>query len=204
MSGLIPPLGTKGRYEVASPYSLTPNHIYTCGAIRYFKDVANLGIDVFKEYYEPYGLSNGQYATDLANNVAIVTLLSTTIAPVYIPSSYITAYPDLSSKPYKHIVLIASLGMLPDSFDLTFAKNQVAQAISDVVGTEVTVNEASVPVDGVITPEQHEILTANREAAIVNRETDYAKVLELEQRITELQERNAILEKLVLDNGLLD
>jgi hypothetical protein len=54
-----------------------------------------------------------------------------------------------------------------------------------------------------VSPEQHEILETARAAAIENRTTSYAKVLELERTRSQLEQRLAIMEQILRDNELI-
>lgn len=200
----VPPIGTRGLYSLKAPFTTVPNELYTCAAIRYFKDVQNQGIDVFKRYYEPYELDVSIYSRDLAAGVVIVTLISDSHPPIYIPSSYITSFPGLNSVNYHHVVLSMSLGPLPETLDLTFLKTALATVASDVIGVEPVVFENVADHTGAITPEEHDALTAAREAAVSNRTTDYARVLELTSQNAILQQKLQILEQLIISKGLLD
>ena len=197
MSRLIPPIDTKGRYTLKLPFVAQVNILYSCASIREFIDLENQGIDVYTTYYQPHGLDVTDYQQDRTNNEAIITLVSDTLAPIYVPSSYILTYPDLSYHNYQHVVLSASLGPLPDSIDLTFVRNQMATVISDVVGVMPEVHVSVVGLDGVITPAQHESLEAAREAAITNRTTDRARLLQEQQKVAELETKIRALEELL-------
>ncbi len=203
MSRLIPPIGTRGLYTLKAPWSVAPGVLYTCAAIRKFIDLENLGTDVFVTYYEPYGLDRTVYEQDRRNDEVLLTLVSETTAPLYVPSSYLASFPDQSHRNYQHVVLSASLGPLPDYIDLSFAQDQVASVISDVIGMAPTVHLSLAPSTGVVTPEQHDALEAARMAAVANRTTDRARVLELTRVNQELSQRLAILEKIVKDYGLI-
>ncbi|ARV77343.1 hypothetical protein FDI21_gp174 [Pseudomonas phage Noxifer] len=199
----VPPPGTRGLYSLKAPFTTVPNQLYSCGAIRFFKDLQNQGINVYEKYYQPLNLTESDYSRDLAAGVAIISLLSDSQAPVYVPSSYILAYPGLTSYNYQYVVLSIALGALPDSLDLTFLKTQLATTASEVVGVLPTVFENIAPATGVVTPEQHDAMEAARQAAISNRTTDRALYLvERDKRIA-LEAKLAALEQLVIDKGLL-
>lgn len=199
----VPPPGTRGLYSLKAPFKTVPNELYSCGAIRYFKDIQNQGVDVYAKYYQPLELTEADYARDLAAGVVIITLLSETQQPIYVPSSYVLSYPGLSSYNYQHVVLSVSLGALPDALDLTFLKTQIATAVSEVIGVTPTVYENVAPSTGVVTPEQHDAMEAARQAAITNRTTDYARYLiERDKRIA-LEAKVAALEKVIVDSGIL-
>lgn len=203
MPSIIPTLGMKGRYSLKEPWSAAPDTIYTCSAIRYFVDIENLGKDVYEQYYQPMDVEKSVFEDDRRNQVAIITLTSDTRAPIYVPSSYITAIPDLSHRNYHHVVLSASLGPLPDYIDLAFLQDQVSAVVSDTIGLEPDVHLSVAPMTDTVSPEQHEILETARAAAIENRTTSHAKVLELERTRSQLEQRLAIMEQILRDNELI-
>jgi len=205
MSNLIPPIGTRGLYSLAAPFdtALEPTELYKCAGIRSFKDIENNEKDVYETYYAPYGLTQAETKRDRKDDVVIVTLISDTYAPIYVPSSYIKSYPNLANKNYQRIILSADLGPLPDYLDLTFVKDQVATAVSQSFGVVPTVNVAVAPMGGVVTSEEADAREAARQAAIKNSTTDYAKLLKANQTIEALQSRLAVLEQIVRDHNLI-
>lgn len=206
MASVIPQIGIKGRWEVKNPFVVQPGLLYTLGAIRSFIDIENNGVNVFETYYVPAQLSKEICAADKRANVMILTLLSDTQGPLYIPSSYVTAYPSLDSRAYHHLVLSASLGALPVTVSLDFLVTQVAKVISDTIGVTPTINIGAVPLLSVVTPEQHETNEAKREAAIANRTTDYARLAEEQQKNAVLSQKLAIAETIIKnlkDQGLI-
>jgi len=204
MSLNVPPMGTRGLYSLKAPFSTVPNQLYTCAAVRYFKDIQNQGGDVFNKYYVPKGLTQADYTRDLAAGVAIVSLTSETQAPIYVPSSYILSFPGLTSFNYQNVVLSLSLGALPDTLDLTFLKTQVGSTVAAVIGVVPTVFENVAASTGVITPEQHDALEAARQAAVTNQTTDYARFIEERDKRIVLEQKLASLEALIISKGVLN
>lgn len=203
MASLIPPIGTRGLYELKAPWSTVPNTIYECAAIRYFVDLENLGVNILEAYYTPMGLEQANVDTDRRADVAVLTLVSDTSAPIYVPSSHVAAFPNLTQRNYKHLVLSASLGPIPDYIDLTFLQSEMASLVSDTIGLEPTVALSAAPLSESVSPTQHEILEAARQAAIDNRTTPRARVLDLQKTKSQLEQRLAIMEQILRDHGLL-
>lgn len=203
MTSIIPVIGQKGRYELIAPFSTVASTLYRCGAIRTFTDIENFGQDVFKLYYEPFGIDRATYEADRSAGVVIVALLSDSYAPIYVPSSYVASIPDLSTKNYHHVVITASLGPLYEKVDLTFAMQQVGAVLSEIIGITPEVHQAVAPLTGTVSAEEHEVIEATRQAAITNRTSDYAKVVELQQKVDALEQKNLILEQIIIDNNLL-
>lgn len=198
-----PPLHAKGLYTVTSPFALTANTIYECMAIRSFPDIVQLGIDVFKTYYEPLGLLESNYEADKAAGANIITLMSTDQPTVHVPDTYISAYPNMGNVAFNNVVLAMSIGPVPDGLDLTFLKQQLKATASDVIGLEPNISVAVAPSTGVITQTQADDLEVARQAAITNRTTDHAKLLALQGQYDTLQGQYTALVDLMKSKGYI-
>ena len=199
MARKTPPLRAKGLYEVRAPYSVLSNTVYECIALRSFDDFTQRGEKVFERFYQAHGLTQQDYERDRAENAHIVTLQSATSALVFVPDTYIEKMPDLSGVEYKRIVLSVLVGPIPDDVDLTHLKTSVGSVVSDITGVDGEVLEHVVPFNGMISAEQHATLEAARQAAITNRTTDRARVLEQQGVIDAQRERIAALEQLLIE-----
>ena len=197
-----PPLHRAGRYTLRAPWAADDSIVFSCMALRSFSDCEKLGVDVYKTYYQPMGLSTTVYNNDKAANAHIVTLMSET-SVIYVPDSYIESYPSMTEYTYQNVVLSISLGAVPDYIDTTFLNQQLATVVSDVIGIMPTVNVHVSPSTGTVSADQHEIAEAARAAAIKTRQTDYAKLLIAQGTITTLQTKVTALTKLCTDNSLL-
>jgi hypothetical protein len=199
-----PPIAARGIYQLRQPWAIPASKVYTCYAIRTFKDIYELGEDVYTRYYEPYGVTRGDFANDEGETAAIITLISDDFDVVYVPDTYIAAYPDMGIVNYQRVVLSLDFGMLPDFLDLEFIKQEMATVGTKVIGKEPDVNEAVAPTSGAITPQEHQVLEASRLANIEFQDTDYSKYLEQVRLNNDLSERIRTLEQIIIDNGLLD
>ncbi|ARV76864.1 hypothetical protein PHABIO_233 [Pseudomonas phage Phabio] len=204
-NNLIPSIGKKGVYKLDDPFgaALQPLEIYELSAIRYFDDIENNGGNVFDLYYKPFGLTEADVQTDRQNRVAILTLLTPKYPPLYVPTSYVVAYPNMDSKPYSQFVLTLSLGPLPNDVILEPAKIAVANAVSDFLGVTPEVFVGVMPLSDVVTPEDDENREVTRQAAILNRTTDYARLREANATIATLNQQIKIYEKICTDNGYI-
>lgn len=205
-SNLIPAVGTKGKYTLLPPFdaAMALNTLYTLSATRQFDEIETFGENIYEQFYQPFMIEESKVATDRAAGAVIVTLMTANSKPLYIPSTYIKSYPDLSYHPYNQYIMVMSFGALPDDtlFDPTI--QALKNTASEFLGVEPEINIASMPLNDVVTPEQSANLEAARQAAITNRSTDYAKVVELQGTNALLQQRITILEKIVKDKGLLN
>lgn len=193
MARLTPPLGIRGLFSLRLPFLATGTVIYRVGAEQTFEDMIKRGLDPMKVVYEPVGLSTVDYANDQAVGAAIITLLSDTEMPKYVPDTYIDSYPNMGVVAHSRVVMAADLGMLPDTYDLTRAQQAYAKAISDDIGVQPTIVLCVAPVADAITQEQYVQGVNARNAAIKNRTTDYALLLQARDQVAALTQSNAEL-----------
>ena len=198
MARNTPPLHAKGVYTLLAPWTSISDTLYECIAIRSIADFVARGEDAFTRFYAPQGLTQTDYDNDVAEGVHIVTLQSLTSAMVFVPDTYIESFPDLTGVEYKRIVLSVELGPLPDSVDLVFLKTAMAATASDITGVEATVIEHVAPYAGVISADQHVLNEAVRQAAITNRTTDRARVLQQQIVIDAQVAKIHALEQLII------
>ncbi len=200
-----PSLNAQGVYTLSAPYNtlVQANVLYTCKAIRAFADLVDLGVDILASYYTPVGLTQTALDADKAAGANIITLMSANAPTIHVPDTYIAAFPAMDNVAYSTIVMALSLGPLPDTLDLTFAKTQLADAASSVIGVTPTVTVFSLPSTGVMTTAQSATAETARQAAITNRTTDYAKLLALQTQYTALQQQYAVLQALCISKNVV-
>lgn len=201
---IIPAVGTRGRFILAPPFeaAMTPNTIYHLAATREYEDIEALGQNIFELFYKPFNLLESDLQADRSAGAVMVTLMTANSRPLYVPSTYVT-FPDLNFKPYNQFVACLSFGPLPNSTIFDSVIQALKNTTSDFLGVEPEINIAFMPLTDLITPAEHDTLEAVRQAAIADRTTDYARLAEANAKIALLSQRNAILEKIIIDNGLL-
>lgn len=201
---MTPPLNAKGVYTVNQPFQLVASTLYSCKAIRSYADLIDSGVDVYNVYYVPNGLTQQQYQADLTAGANIITLMSDTSPTVHVPDTYIVAFPSMDNIPYSEVIMALSLGPLPDALDLSFAQQQIADAASNSIGVEPTVQIFLVPTTGVMTSEESAAAETARQAAITNRTTDYAALLAAQQDLATLQSKYATLSQIAISKGIFN
>ena len=183
----------------SSPFStlLQSGMSYRCDAIRRFSDFIELSIEPFEEYYAPNGLTEADYEQDLENQVCMVALVSSSGHWVYVPSSYITAYPDLNGVPYTVMVLGLELGAIPNYKDLSGLKQTLSDLCRDTIGVTPTVREVAISAVQKLSQSDHDALETARQSAITNSQTDRSKLLAAQAELTQLREQYRKLEEWV-------
>ncbi len=204
---LTPPLYLKGAFVLLSPFNtdLRASTAYQCMAIRSFSDLYQKeNVQAFETFYVPKGIDEATYNADAALGAAIITLMSDTGHLVYVPDTYIESMPEINIVPYNHVVASISLGILPDGLDLAFLEDLIKGAIDEGLGIEnPIVNFHIVPSESAITPQQHADNESARNARIVNRDTDRAKVVSLTQTVSDQNVLIQGLETIINDAGLI-
>lgn len=200
---LIPPIGTAGIYQLKAPFAshLQPSVSYRCDAVRRVSDMVEAGIDPFAEFYETNGIDESKYNQDLLNNVCIVSLVSAAGHWVYVPSSYILSYPNVNGVPYRVMLLGVELGPIPDYMDLSVVKSSVADVVRDTIGITPQIKEVAISPIQNFSQNDHDVVEANRQAAILSSPTWKAKYLDIERRFTALQQAYNELAAIVQNNA---
>ncbi len=214
MPQLTPPMNARGTYQLTQPWIAPAQVIYTCKAIRSFTDIYDDGVDVYATYYQPVGLTQAQFQLDVVANANIITLIADSSDPntlfggsyiIYVPDTYILAYPSTSNVPYSRMALCVDLGPLPDYVDLTALQAQVTNTVSDTIGVvapNLNIYTYKAPSTGTVTGTQNNVLEAARLAAVTNRTTDYALNKQLTTQIANLQQQISTLTNLLGSTGL--
>lgn len=206
MSGFsrnTPPLETKGRFSLRSPFPDVGNRFLNVIAVRLFDDCDAQGDDVFKDFYEPVALTEQDYQRDRSAGAAIVTLVDPEGEILYVPDTYIASYPNAGDVKYAHAVMSISLGPVPDILDLAAVGTQVRALVQGTVGVDNTVLFHIAPTTDVVTPEQHEANEIARQAQITNRQTIDADNARLRQLLTIKDQTIEDYREILRQNGLL-
>lgn len=196
---LIPPVGTSGIYKLDVPFAaqLQPNMAYRCDAIRRLSDFLEIGVDPFVEFYQKYGIAKEKYDSDVMNQVCIISLVSTSGHFVYVPSTYVLAYPDINGVAYTVMVLGLELGAIPNYKDLTGLKQALSNLTRDTIGVTPIIKEVAVSAVSKLSQADADALEAARQLLINNSQTDRAKLLAMQQQYALLQQQYAQLEAYV-------
>ena len=197
MAKITPPMEVEGLYILRLPFKATPTVAYRVKAHRSFDDLIAQGEDPMELVYKPAGLDETKYAEDKAAGAFIISLFSKTEKPIHVPDTYIESYPDMGVIPHDWIVVSASCGMLPSTYDTTAMKQAVSDAISEHVGIPAEVFIGRAPVTSAITQAQYVQNLNARTAAIKNRDSTYAENIRLANELENQRADNSTLLELV-------
>lgn len=202
-TNLIPTIGVTGVFQLTSPFDtlLVANASYTCLEVRQLEGIIASGNDPYQMYYVPQTVSQDQYNADLANGVCIITLQSSSGSVLYVPSSYIAAFPSTGGVPYTNLMMGVDLGPMPDYVDLSFLKQQIANLVKTTVGlTAVSITTVVCSPTVNLSAADHKTAEAARQANITNTTTPESQVIALTAQLQALQLQYANLESFLQAN----
>lgn len=198
---IIPPLDSRGTFVLRAPFTVAAGAIYTCIAVREFKDIENQHVSVWDRYYSPAGLTADQYKSDVAEGAMLVTLFSDDAPTIYVPTTYIQSYPDVSAVSFGQRILSLNLGALPDTLPLDDLVQKMSSLASDVIGVEASVTIHNVSLTDAVTPTQAVAFEKARQAKIKDRTTERAQLVAANKTIADLQSQISVLEQVVVANN---
>ena len=196
-----PDIGQSGIYKLVFPFDtlVTPKVVYTCRSLRTINDILAAGEEIFDTYYKSIGLTKTDYERDAKANVCIVGLQSGTGEWIYVPTSYIESAPNMNGVKYTSLVLGVSLGPLPDKFNLEGLIAIFKDATTATIGLTPEVKGIVVSQPAILSREEHDRLTLARNEKITQNRTDYSRVREQTQLITQLNAKIEALEKYIAE-----
>lgn len=204
MSRRTPPINTRGLYELKEPFELDSSTIYICHAIRTFRDIRERGFDPYKLYYEPHDLSRDDYEEDREDDATIVTLISESGDDViYVPDTYILAFPDMGEIKYQRVVVSIDFGALPEYVEFDHVREQLASIGEEVIGVEPETRIHIAPSRGSVSPDEHQDLESARQENIRRNDTFYSLYREKDNALERAHQKIETLEKILIDQGII-
>lgn len=193
-----PQLYAAGLYTLVTPFTIPASTIYSCQAIRSFKELVDAGVDIYGTYYQPKGLAEATFESDLTLGANLVSLMAAGAPTIDVPDTYIASYPLLGNVPYNQVVIAASLGQVPDGLDYTYLKEQITNQVAGVLGLTPIILVAVSPSTATLSPQQANDAEAARQSAITLRQSDFMNLTALQAQFTALQTKYAALQAFVI------
>ena len=196
---VVPFLGMSGRFILSAPFTALCNPAleYTVIALVTIAGAVAQGQDPLNDVYLAQGASAEDYAGDEALNHSLLTLQSAQGAVVTLPTSALLALPDADGVRYHGVLLGVSLSALPETFDLSTLKADVADLVFDRVGVRSSVYLAVVSTPSIVSHAVHTALEAARGANVVSHLSVGAQNTLLQAQNTALIARLRALEAYV-------
>lgn len=196
MARKTPPMGASGSFVLRAPFSVSSTASYSVIAHRSFDEIISRNQNPLKLVYTPVELTQADLDRDKAEGALIVCLRDKAGNLIYVPDTYVDAYPNMGSVPYSRLIIGVSLGMWPDYRNI----DDVTEAIREAVTAKIGVDPVITPTRGIATDyvseTKHAQLTLARENAVAVNETDTATIIRLSNEITRLNA--TIAEQVVL------
>ncbi len=207
MAKISPDMGAMGRYTLKPPYSLNPSLLYTCIAKRSFADCEKRGDDVYQRYYAPFQLLDNQngfsFDDERANAVEIITLQGQDGSFYWVPSSFISAWPDVSEVAYHQHILSCSLGALPERIDYQDVIDELKDTVRKITGVmDAEVEVMIAPVTSNPTSQEHLDMERTRLGNISVNSSIREQVALQAQENAELRTYISQLEAILKQNNL--
>jgi hypothetical protein len=201
-ASITPNIGAQGVYTLAAPFAalVIPNITYTCRAIRKLEDIIGSGEDPYETYYKPFNLSKEDFLRNLNNNDCIVSLQSSAANWIYVPSSYILAYPSGAGVKYQAMMIGVSLGTIPSSINLSNLETEIKDLVYHSLGVEATTKQVVVSADLLIDNDTSETLETIRNNRKVIKESSALTIARQASEITTLQTKLSELERFITTN----
>ncbi|WNT47128.1 hypothetical protein SPLA10_PHROGS00067 [Salmonella phage SPLA10] len=194
---IVPPLNTKGRFVLRTPWVADPARTYTVIGLRTFLELVGSSVDIYKTYYEPMKVEQSKYEADYKEGATLVILYNEEGGMLFVPSTYIQSFPTQSVPNYANYVLSALLGPFATDYDFGFTTQKVKETLSDTLGYEPEIFIDVIGEAQGISREDADVLEANRQAAIKDRKSTYARNLELEAEAEDLRQQIAALQSVI-------
>lgn len=197
---IVPTIGTKGVWTARAPFAaqILTSVIYTCAALRSLADITASGIDPKATYYTPLGLSDAQYQSDVANNAIMITLMAEDGSMVFVPSTYLSAYPDGNGVPYRVMGILVKLTALPESLSLDTLVEKITSDCLNLIGVEAETAIVGLSNLELINATDNANLEQQRRARITTNTTDYAELQVVTLQRDTYQQRCAALEEYIM------
>ena len=185
---VLPTVGAKGYFKLSAPFNsdILEGQPYTCRSVRTIDEYFSNGESPKETIYAPKGLPDLEFDQDFQEGNPIVGLETDGGHWVYVPSRYISGFPDVSGVAYHGLSLVVSLPALPVSRDLTSLKADIAAVVTNHLGIAPLVNEVITSKPVLVPVDDHVVLMAQREATRLSS-VDSIATMEF------LRQQNAIL-----------
>lgn len=199
---IIPSIGQEGYYSFLSPFDAftSAGQIYTCKEVRQLGGIIASNEDPYTLYYQPYGLTQDDFNSDLAINMYIVSLQSDQGQWVYVPARFIKTYPQLDGVAYHSVAFSIQSGPVPVNKDLTAIKEALSNVVVDMLGITPDIAIVQTSKTTILSKSDSDLIENSRAQRAVNNKTDRARYMAAEQLVAKQAALIQQLEAYILAN----
>lgn len=159
----IPTIGATGFYRLSPPFVIPVGERYTCKAIRKISEHRSLGTDVFKDIYQPNGITEDIFNTDNEEDAEIISLMADGGRWIHVPSRFILGYPDMNGVPYRGVALHISLPPFPVDKDFSHTVQAIKDNVQATLGVISQAQIVETTRTSLVPSAQHAVISANRQ-----------------------------------------
>lgn len=187
IKGLVPNIGSRGKYILKSPWEANTDLIYRCERISSILDFKlSEEIDVLKDIYLDKGLTKEDYENAIKDNIKIVTLKSGSKYRIDVPDNYIEKFPDKGFVPYQQQIISINLGLLPNDINLTDTVEKIKELIGGTLNVKVNPLIHKYESERFIDWATHVEMEKTRESGVKDSITNWERIKKLEEENTAL------------------
>lgn len=151
MEFLVPPINTQGTFKFSPPFNTRLSETEPVKVVAIKSLIEMKDEDPLTNIYTPVGLSESDMIAHIENDVPVISFLRQNGDYVYVPAEYINEAPPIVGVVYQQRLMIASLGLLPESYDFDLLRDDIIEFIKDRLGivpnVELVKNSAPTVVD---------------------------------------------------------
>jgi len=186
-----------------NPLLANYNGIYKILSFLTIEELRNIGIDLFKETFEPLGITNEDFDiefnlfyTQANSNIIKIQNVNNITKVIYVPEYYISEVPSINVKPYQRLGLTVNLGIFNDKDEL----NLIKQEINDILSTKLGISSNTILFsveEKWLSDDEYEIIDQERKNNISNLSTIYSDNIELNEMIARLHSLINVYEEII-------
>ena len=195
---IIPFIGSRGFWDIRSPFQTNKGALFTCKAVRKLSDYVSSNEDALELVYKAKGLGENEYQKDLSEDMVIICLQTDEGYWHYFPASHLITYPDPNGVPYQKRGIYINLPAMPVERDLTFLDAELRDKILSTLGVSSVVSFVEASKVSLVPEEKHVATDIVRQARVTSTVTQYGRIQELETANQELIKKLQQLEAYII------
>jgi hypothetical protein len=177
------------------------NGIYKVESLLSYAEVIGQGLDIFALTYQPNGLDEAAFKTDLAairlGKIAKLVSVTDATKTLYIPEKLFSKIPEINVQKYLTMGLAVNLGIIDDAELLGVVKTEVEQVVQSMLGKSAQAVVYTVK-ENWLTQAEFKVIDDARKASITRVSNHYVDKQKLIKEIDSLKTLLAHYEQLLI------
>ena len=189
---------TVGYFTFKPPW-VSVNYALTAVKVESIDYLLKNNADVYKTYYQPMGLSEDVFQTDVDNNEDIITFVSEVDDLIEIPSSYVEPAPFQKNLQFNRFLLSVDLGKWPNDMTFIGLENDIRETVINHIGLDKTIKLYKLPLQGVVSQKDWDLANTTRQQLISQLATTKKTIDALMEDNQQLRNRITALESIIVN-----